>query len=140
MKIVGPLWLLSTADEANELLQCTYTDCSNRQGEGMVKSLSVLVNFLVYITVFENWAFSRYFFWLGQNFCLHDTSLGSSTCTLHMLLTTLMELPHIDECRDEILRAAKIKILAPQKLAKDCLSDVGFSPFLTKHKAMLVRF
>ncbi len=57
-----------------------------------------------------------------------------------MLLTTLMELPHIDDCRDEILRAAKIKILAPQKLAKDCLSDVGFPPFLTKHKAMLVRF
>ena len=106
----------------------------------MVKSLSVLVNFLVYILVFENWAFSRYFFWLGQNFCLHDTSLGSSTCTLHMLLTTLMELPHIDDRRDEILGAAKIKILAPQKLAKDCLSDVGFPPFLTKHKAMLVRF
>jgi hypothetical protein len=31
-------------------------------------------------------------------------------------------------------------MLAPQKLAKDCLSDVGFRPFLTKHKGMLVHF
>jgi hypothetical protein len=27
------------------------------------------------------------------------------------------------DCRADLLRAAKIKILAPQKLAKDCLSD-----------------
>jgi hypothetical protein len=39
-----------------------------------------------------------------------------------------------------LVRAAEIKILAPQKLAKDCLPDVGFSPFLTKNKTMLVRF
>ena len=51
-----------------------------------------------------------------------------------------MELPKIQDCRAAIVRAAKIKILAPQKLAKDCLSDVGFPPFLTKNKAMLVRF
>jgi hypothetical protein len=38
------------------------------------------------------------------------------------------------------VQAANIKILAPQKLAKDCLLDVGFPPFLTKHKVMLVRF
>jgi hypothetical protein len=30
--------------------------------------------------------------------------------------------------------------MSPQKLAKDCLSNVGFPPFLTQHKAMLVRF
>jgi hypothetical protein len=52
----------------------------------------------------------------------------------------VMELPKLKDCGDDILRAAKIKILAPQKLAKDCLTDVGFPPFLTKHKAMLVRF
>ncbi len=51
-----------------------------------------------------------------------------------------MEVPKLKDCGDAILRAAKIKILAPQKLAKDCLSDVGFPPFLTKHKHMLVRF
>jgi len=49
-----------------------------------------------------------------------------------------MELPPIKDYWGDIVRAAKI--LAPQKLAKDCLSDVGFPPFLTKHKAMLVRF
>jgi hypothetical protein len=38
------------------------------------------------------------------------------------------------------VRAAKLKILAPQKLAKDCLSVVGFPSFLTKHKGMLMRF
>jgi hypothetical protein len=51
-----------------------------------------------------------------------------------------MELPKIEDCRYQIVRAAKIKILAAQKLAKDCLSDVGFSPFLTMHKTMLMRF
>jgi hypothetical protein len=51
-----------------------------------------------------------------------------------------MELPKLKDCGDDILWAAKIKILAPQKLAKDCLSDVGFPPFLTKHKGMLARF
>jgi hypothetical protein len=52
----------------------------------------------------------------------------------------VMELPKLKDCGDDIERAAKIKMLAPQKLAKDCLSDVGFPPFLTKHKGMLVRF
>jgi hypothetical protein len=58
-----------------------------------------------------------------------------------MLHTLVMELPYIKGCRDDIVQAAKIKILvAHQKLSKDSLSDVGFPPFLTKHKAMLVRF
>jgi hypothetical protein len=57
-----------------------------------------------------------------------------------MPLTTLMELPNIQDCQDYVVRASYIKILAPQKLAKDCLSDVGFPPFFTKHKAMLVCF
>ena len=35
-----------------------------------------------------------------------------------------MELPKIQDCRSDIVQAANIKILAPQKLAKDCLSDV----------------
>jgi hypothetical protein len=52
----------------------------------------------------------------------------------------VMELPKLKDCGDDIKRAAKIKMLAPQKLAKDCLSDAGFLPFLTKHKGMLVRF
>jgi hypothetical protein len=52
----------------------------------------------------------------------------------------VMELSKLKDCGDDILLAAKIKILAPQKLAKDCLSDVGFPPCLTKHKGMLVRF
>ena len=70
----------------------------------------------------------------------HVTSLGLSTSTLRMLRTLVMELPKIQDCRAAIVRAAKIKILAPQRLAKDCLSDVGVPPFLTKNKAMLVRF
>jgi hypothetical protein len=52
----------------------------------------------------------------------------------------VMELPKLIDCGDDILRPAKIKIMAPQKLAKNCLLDVGFPPFLTKHKGMLVRF
>jgi hypothetical protein len=52
----------------------------------------------------------------------------------------VMELPKLKNCGGDILRAVKIKILAPQKLAKDCLSDVGFPPFFRKHKEMLVRF
>jgi hypothetical protein len=52
----------------------------------------------------------------------------------------VMELPRLKDCGDDIKRAAKIKMLAPQKLAKDCLSDVGFPPFFTKHKGILVRF
>jgi hypothetical protein len=62
-------------------------------------------------------------------------ALASFRCALYV-----MELPKLKNCGDHILRASKIKILAPQKLAKDCLSDVGFPPFLTKHKGMLVRF
>ena len=57
-----------------------------------------------------------------------------------MLRTLVVELPKLKDCGDGIVGAAKIKILAPQKLAKDCLSDVGFPLFLTKDKAMLVRF
>jgi hypothetical protein len=52
----------------------------------------------------------------------------------------VMELPKLKDCGDYLVRATKIKILAPQKLAKDCLSDVGFPPIFTKHKGMLVRF
>jgi hypothetical protein len=51
-----------------------------------------------------------------------------------------MEAPDIKASRDQILRAAKIKKLAPQKLVKECLSDVGFSPFLTTHATMVMRF
>jgi hypothetical protein len=57
-----------------------------------------------------------------------------------MLRTLVMELPKLKDCGDGIVVAAEIKIMAPQKLAKDCLSDVGFPLFLTKDKAMLVRF
>jgi hypothetical protein len=70
---------------------------------------------------------------------LLPTSVGTLAsfrcCALYV-----MELPKVKDCGDVILRAAKIKILAPQKLAKDCLSNVSFPPFLTNHKAMLVRF
>jgi hypothetical protein len=51
-----------------------------------------------------------------------------------------MELPNANDCRDDTVRAAKIKILAPQKLSSDCLADVGFPPFLTTNKAMHMRF
>jgi hypothetical protein len=51
-----------------------------------------------------------------------------------------MEFPDAKDCRDDMVRAAKIKILAPQKLSRDCLSDVGFPPFLTTNKAMHMRF
>jgi hypothetical protein len=37
------------------------------------------------------------------------------------------------------LGAAKIQILAPQKLIKECLSDVGFPPFLMTHNTMVMR-
>jgi hypothetical protein len=57
-----------------------------------------------------------------------------------MLRTSVMELPKLKDCGDDIVQEAKIKILAPQKLANDCLSYVGFPPFLTNHKAMLVCF
>jgi hypothetical protein len=53
---------------------------------------------------------------------------------------SMMELSNIKDCQNDIVRAAKIKILAPQKLAKYCLSDLSFPPFLRKHKAILVRF
>ena len=36
----------------------------------------------------------------------------------------VMELLDIQDCRADIVRAAKIKILAPQKLSKDCLLDI----------------
>jgi hypothetical protein len=57
-----------------------------------------------------------------------------------MLRTLAMELPILKDYGDDILGAAKFKVLAPQKVAKDCLSDVSFPPFLTKHKGMLVHF
>jgi hypothetical protein len=57
-----------------------------------------------------------------------------------MLCTLVMELPKLKDCGDDVVRAAKIKILAPQELAKDCLSDVGFQPFFTKHEGVLACF
>ena len=36
----------------------------------------------------------------------------------------VMDIPKIQDFQADIVRAAKIKILAPQKLAKECLSDV----------------
>jgi hypothetical protein len=57
-----------------------------------------------------------------------------------MMRALVMELPEQKDCGDDIVQAAKIKILAPQKLAKDCLSGVCFLSFLTKDKAILVRF
>jgi hypothetical protein len=51
---------------------------------------------------------------------------------LQMSYTLEMELPNIKDCWDDIVQAAKIKILAPQKLAKDCLSNIGFPPFFDK--------
>ncbi len=39
-----------------------------------------------------------------------------------MLRTLVMELPKLKDCGDGIVGAAKIKILAPQKLAKDSLT------------------
>jgi hypothetical protein len=65
------------------------------------------------------------------------TSLGwKTTSTLQMLRTLVMKLPKLKDCGDDIVQAAKIKIMAPhyQKLAKDGLSDddVSFLPFLTK--------
>ena len=68
--------------------------------------------------------FFRKCFCHDRNNCLHVTSLYSSTSTVQMLRTLVMELPKIQDCRADIVRAAKIKILAPQKLAEDCLSDV----------------
>ena len=55
--------------------------------------------------------------------CLHVTSLVLSTSTLHMLRTSVMEIPKIQDCQYAIVLAANIKILAPQKLAKACPSD-----------------
>jgi hypothetical protein len=105
-----------------------------------VKVLSVFEDYLATYGAFEIWEVFRQFFCHCPNLCLHVTSLGSITSTHWMPRTLVMELPKIQDCRADIVRAAKIKILAPQKLAKDCLSDVGFPPFLTKHKGMLVRF
>jgi hypothetical protein len=51
-----------------------------------------------------------------------------------------MKFPDAKDCRDDMVRPAKIKILAPQKLSRDCLSDVGFPPFLTTNKATHMRF
>jgi hypothetical protein len=41
-----------------------------------------------------------------------------------------MKLPKLKDCGDDIVRASRIKMLAPQKLAA----------FLMKHKGILVRF
>jgi hypothetical protein len=82
----------------------------------------------------------RQFFSSFQNDRFDDTCLGWSLSTLPMLRTFARELPKLKDCIDDIVKAAKIKMLAPQKLTKDCLSDVGFAPLLTKHKVMLNRF
>ena len=51
--------------------------------------------------------------------------------------TVEMELPKIQELRADLVQEAKIKILAPQNLAKDCLSNVGFRA--TTKQALLAR-
>jgi hypothetical protein len=76
----------------------------------------------------------------GRNRCDNVSRLGSSTSTFQTPLTLAMEVPNAKACLEQILRAAKIKILAPQKLIKECLSDVGFLPFLTTHGTMVMRF
>ena len=75
-----------------------------------------------------------------QNNCLHVTSICLSTSTVPTLCTLIMELPKLQDCRAEIVQVENIKILYPQKLAKYCLSDIGFPPFLMKHKAVLMQF
>ena len=70
------------------------------------------------------------FFCHDRNHCLHGTSLYSSTSTVQMPRTLVMEVPKIQYCRADMVRVAKIKILAPQELAKDCLSDVVRFNFL----------
>ena len=89
-----------------------------------MKVLSVFEDCLVALRVSEIWDVLRKYFCHCRNHCLHVTSLGSSTSTLQIPRTLVMELPKIQDCRADILRAAKIKIMAPQKLAKDCLSDI----------------
>ena len=59
-----------------------------------------------------------------RNNCFHVTSLCSSTSTLQMPRILVMELTKIQDCRADVVQAAKIKILAPQKLVKDCFSGV----------------
>ena len=68
------------------------------------------------------------------------TSICSRNSTVQIICTLVVEISKIQECRADIVRAANINILDPQNLVKDCLSDVGFPPFFTKHKTMLVRF
>ena len=55
---------------------------------------------------------------------IEQKQLRDSVSTIHMLRTLVMELPKIQDCRADIVRATKINILALQKLAKDCLSNV----------------
>ena len=64
------------------------------------------------------------FFCHDKNNCLQVTSLCLSTSTVQTLHTLMMGLIRLQYCKAEIVRVEKIKILAPQKLAKDCLPDV----------------
>ena len=58
-----------------------------------------------------------------QNNCLHVTSIYSRTATVKMLRTLVLDLAKIQDCRYDIVLSAKIKFLAPQKLAIDWLKD-----------------
>ena len=80
------------------------------------------------------------YFCCDRNNCFHVTSICLRTSTVPALCTLIMELTKLQECRADIVQSENIKILYPQKLAKDCLSDIGFPPFLTKHKAVLMQF
>ena len=58
-------------------------------------------------------------FFRCRNHCLHVTSLGSIISTLQITLTLVMDITEIKDYQDDIVKEANIKILAPQKLAKD---------------------
>ena len=64
------------------------------------------------------------FFCQGQNNCLHVTIICSINSTVQNPRTLVMDLTNIHNCLPIIVQAAKINILDPQKLAKNCLSDV----------------
>jgi hypothetical protein len=49
-----------------------------------------------------------------------------------MLRTLAKELPKFKDYGDHIVPATTIKILASQKLAKDCISTAGFFALLDK--------
>ena len=58
-----------------------------------------------------------------QNTCLHVTSLCLRTYTVNIPQTLVMEIPTIQDFWADRVQESKIKILSPQNLAKDCLSD-----------------